>query len=120
MRFNEDARVKIPTILHLTRLGYKYLSLKEHTWDIDSNIFPDIFIDSISRINPSFEKDDIQREYQDLKLTLDNDDLGKAFFNKLINRSGIKFIDFDNMDNNSFHVVTELTYQNGDEEFRPD
>lgn len=42
MRFNEDARVKIPTILHLIRLGYKYLSLKENKWDIDSNIFPDI------------------------------------------------------------------------------
>jgi type I restriction enzyme R subunit len=46
---------------------------------VESNIFPDIFIESISRINPSFEKDDIQRELQDLKLTLDNDDLGKVF-----------------------------------------
>lgn len=86
-KFNEDARVKIPTILHLTRLGYKYLSLKEHTWDMESNIFPDIFIKSISTINPSIEKDDIYRELQDLKLTLDNDDLGKGFFSKLVNRS---------------------------------
>ncbi|MDO4579789.1 MAG: hypothetical protein Q4B49_07065 [Acinetobacter sp.] len=89
MKFNEDARVKIPTILHLTRLGYKYLSLKEHTWDMESNIFPEIFLESVSRINPLFEKDDIQRELQDLKLTLDNDDLGKVFFSKLINRSGM-------------------------------
>ncbi|MBT3206682.1 MAG: hypothetical protein HOM14_15935 [Gammaproteobacteria bacterium] len=29
MKFNEDSRVKIPTILHLMRLGYEYLSLKE-------------------------------------------------------------------------------------------
>lgn len=120
MKFNEDARVKIPTILHLTRLGYKYLSLKHHTWDMESNIFPEIFIESVSRINPSFEKDDIQRELQDLKLTLDNDDLGKVFFNKLVNRSGIKLIDFENINNNTFNVVTELTCQNGDEEFRPD
>lgn len=28
MSFNEDSRVKIPTILHLVRLGYEYLSLK--------------------------------------------------------------------------------------------
>ena len=27
-KFNEDSRVKIPAILHLMRLGYKYLSLK--------------------------------------------------------------------------------------------
>ena len=56
---------------------------------MDSNIFPEIFLESVSRINPSFEKDDIQRELQDLKLTLDNDDLGKVFFSKLINRSGM-------------------------------
>lgn len=30
MKFNEDSRVKIPTILHLMRLGYEYLSLKEN------------------------------------------------------------------------------------------
>lgn len=43
MKFNEDTRVKIPTILHLMRLGYKYLSLKGQSWDLDTNIFPDIF-----------------------------------------------------------------------------
>ena len=41
---NEDTRVKIPTILHLMRLGYTYLSLKEGTWDTQTNIFPGIFI----------------------------------------------------------------------------
>ncbi len=29
MTFNEDWRVKTPTILHLVRLGYEYLSLKD-------------------------------------------------------------------------------------------
>ncbi|MEF9673251.1 type I restriction endonuclease [Pseudomonas sp. PCH446] len=29
-------------------------------------------------------------------------------------------MDFDNFDNNSFHVVTELPCRNGDDEFRPD
>ena len=52
MRFNEDTRVKIPTILHLTRLGYTYLSLKEAQWDEETNICPAIFRESISRINP--------------------------------------------------------------------
>jgi len=32
MKFNEDTRVKIPTILHLMRLGYSYLSLKDQRW----------------------------------------------------------------------------------------
>ena len=56
----------------------------------------------------------------DVKLSLDNEDLGSAFFEKLTARSNTKLIDFENFNNNSFHVVTELTYQNGDEEFRPD
>ena len=59
MKFNEDSRVKIPAILHLTRLGYTYLSLKENKWDESTNIFTDIFQQSISRINPELSNDDI-------------------------------------------------------------
>lgn len=40
MIFSEDSRVKIPCILHLMRLGYRYLSLKGATWDEATNIFP--------------------------------------------------------------------------------
>ncbi|WP_425411962.1 type I restriction endonuclease [Methylomicrobium agile] len=46
--------------------------------------------------------------------------MSKAFYEKLMDRSGTKLIDFENFNNNSFHLVTEITYQNGDEEFRPD
>jgi type I restriction enzyme R subunit len=120
MAFNEDSRVKIPSILHLTRLGYQYLSLKESKWDETTNIFTDLFTESICRINPEMEPDDVKRLYDDVALSLDNEDLGKAFYEKLTEKSGIKLIDFENFDNNSFHVVTELTYRNGDEEFRPD
>lgn len=118
--FNEDSRVKIPTILHLVRLGYEYLSLKDQEWDLDTNIFPELFKKSIKRINPTTEYDDISRILDDVKLSLDNEDLGKAYYERLTQRSGVKLIDFENFNNNSFHVVTELTYQNGDEEFRPD
>ena len=120
MVFSEDSRVKIPTILHLVRLGYQYLSIKGMMWDRESNIFPDLFRTSISKINPDLEEDDISRLFEEVKLSLDNEDLGKAFFEKLTDRSNTRLIDFENFDNNSFHVVTELTCQNGDEEFRPD
>lgn len=43
MKFTEDSRVKIPGILHLVRLGYQYLSLKNAVWDEETNIFPNIF-----------------------------------------------------------------------------
>lgn len=120
MVFSEDSRVKIPCILHLVRLGYRYLSLKNATWDEETNIFPELFRAAIARINPDIEADDIDRQLADVKLLLDNEDLGKAFYERLTERSGIRLIDFENFDNNSFHVVTELTCKNGDDEFRPD
>ncbi len=119
-KFNEDSRVKIPAILHLMRLGYQYLSLKGQSWDLDTNIFPDVFKTAISKINPGIEDTEAGRLLEDVKLLLDNEDLGQAFFERLSERSNTKLIDFENFNNNSFHVVTELTCQNGDEEFRPD
>jgi type I restriction enzyme, R subunit len=122
MAFNENTRVKIPAILHLTRLGFTYLSLKGATWELGNNIFSDFFQESIIRINheKNLEKDDVRRLQQDIDLMLDNEDLGQAFYERLIATSGIKLIDFENFQNNCFHVVTELTYKNGEEEFRPD
>ena len=120
MKHNEDTRVKIPAILHLTRLGYEYLSLNNANWDEETNIFPEIFQESLRRINPEIDTSQISRVFEDIKLGLDNEDLGKAFYESLVERSGLKLIDFENFDNNSFHVVTELTCKNGDDEFRPD
>ena len=120
MVFSEDSRVKIPCILHLMRLGYDYLSLKNASWDEETNIFPDQFTKAIAKINPNLSADEIPRLLADVKLLLDNEDLGKAFYDRLTERSGIKLIDFENFNNNSFHVVTELTCKNGDDEFRPD
>lgn len=80
MAFNEDSRVKIPTILHLVRLGYEYLSLKGQKWDETTNIFMDIFNRSIKRLNPSLSDGDVKRFYDEVSLTLENEDLGKAFY----------------------------------------
>lgn len=120
MKFNEDSRVKIPAILHLTRLGYTYLSLKGKTWDESTNVFTDIFNESISRINPNMTADEILRYYSELSLTLENEDLGKVFYEKLVDQSETRLIDFTDFNNNSFHVVTELPCKKDDEEFRPD
>ena len=120
MSFNENTRVKIPAILHLCRLGYQYISLSNASKDEGTNIFTDIFSESINRINPGIDESEITRTFENVSLTLDNDDLGQAFYEMLISTSGTKLIDLSNFENNSFHVVTELTYKNGDDEFRPD
>ena len=120
MIFNEDSRVKIPSILHLIQLGYTYLSLKGSQWDENTNIFTSIFKEQLQIINPKLSDKDIQKIYDDISISLENEDLGRAFYNKLIDQSGVKLIDFENFDNNSFHVVTELPYNKDDESFRPD
>lgn len=118
--FNEDTRVKIPSILHLTRLGYEYISLKDREWNKDNNIFTDIFLKSVAKINPDVDSGEIKRLYKDIDDMLGNTDLGKAFYERLVEKSGIKLIDFDDFENNEFNVVTELPCKNGDESFRPD
>lgn len=120
MKFNEDSRVKIPSILHLTRLGYDYLCLKDQKRDESTNIFTDIFKKSVSQINPEAEDEQIEALLTETILTLDNEDLGKAFYDKITANSGLKLIDFENFNNNQFNIVTELIYKNGDDEFRPD
>ena len=120
MIFTEDSRVKIPCIIHLVRLGYRYLSLKNAEWDEETNIFPDLFRAAMARVNPGLDADDIDRLLTDTQLSLDNEDLGEAFYEKLTEPSGTHLIDFADFSNNSFHVVTELTCKNGDDEFRPD
>ena len=124
MKHNEDSRVKIPALIHLTRLGYEYLSLKEYSGKIhpETNIFVDIFCNSISNINGKpFSEQDTLALVSELSVKLASDDLGKAFYNILLNGiNGIRLVDFENSNRNTFHIVTELTYRDDEEAFRPD
>lgn len=123
MKHTEDSRVKIPALLHLTRLGYEYLSIKQldkEAIDKQTNIFPKIFTESLLKINPTATKSDLESLRRDISFDLQNEDLGKVFYQKLIDQSGIKLIDFENFDNNTFQVVTELPYNSGEDNFRPD
>ena len=61
MKFNEDSRVKIPAILHLMRLGYEYLSLKTAKWDLETNIFTDIFKEKLFEINEGLTEDGFKK-----------------------------------------------------------
>ena len=124
MKHNENSRVKIPALVHLTRLGYQYLSLKEYNGGIheETNIFRSLFSDSLTRINGKKLSDhDVDALLAELTVKLSNDDLGRAFYNILLSGiNGYRLIDFEDHTRNSYHVVTELTYKNGDDEFRPD
>ncbi len=107
MPFNEDSRVKIPTILHLVRLGYEYLSLKDAKWNESTNIFPDVFASGIARINPGIEQHEISRLLEEATLALANEDLGKTFYEMLTEQSGSKLIDFSNSEGTTFGSITK-------------
>lgn len=122
--FNELSRVQLPAVLHLMKLGYEYLSYKENKSDIDSesNINVPIFKRQFLKLNPDANEEDFNNEYKDIKLELKFDDLGRSFFNRLQGQSNSQFrlIDWNNFNNNSFHVAIEVPCVNGEEEFRPD
>ena len=52
-KFDENSRVKIPAIVHATKLGYNYLSIKDNKEQIEprTNIFKNVFKESLNRIN---------------------------------------------------------------------
>ena len=65
----------------------------------------------------------INKIIDEIKITLDAEDLGRAFYNLILyGFRGLKLIDFSTAtgENNTFQVATELTYKNGNDEFRPD
>lgn len=121
MLHNEDTRVKLPLVVHLLRLGYVYLSKSNDSIDIRNNIFKNTFKESIERINNEVYSDEkieeLLRELHDLSKY---DDLGESYYKRLTDINGIKLIDFKDYDNNTFNVVTELTFKNKEDEFRPD
>ncbi|MCD8032177.1 MAG: DEAD/DEAH box helicase family protein [Bacteroides sp.] len=121
MIFNEDSRVKIPALLHLVRLGYTYMPRCRHSErHEETNIFPEIFKESIARLNPQATPEEIEALLGDVLLKLDYDDLGRDFYKQLTSGSGWQLFDATRPDRNTYHVTTELVYKNGEENFRPD
>jgi len=108
--------------VQLTRLGYTFLP-KAHMSAVHGQtcIFKDLFRDGISKINgKNYSEREIDAFLSEITTKLDNKDLGKAFFEALHGDFDCKLIDLNDFDKNTFHVVAELTYKNGEDEFRPD
>ena len=122
--FNEATRVQMPALVHLTRLGYTYFGkISEESansvYDPKSNILIDVFKERFCALNPGHEGEFAQL-LKDIDLELDNDDLGKSFYKRLISISPIKLIDFDDPSNNTYHCTAEFTCKRDEDEFRPD
>lgn len=111
-------------MVHLTRLGYKYIKQKDCSgaYCPKTNIFKGILRDNINRLNgTALTEADVDSLVEELAIKLNTDDLGRAFYKILLSGfNGLRLIDLEDESRNSYHVVTELTYQNGEDEFRPD
>ena len=123
-QFSEATRVQMPAMVHLTRIGYKYFGklsedMRGIVYDGDTNILLQVFENQFKKLNPVHEGEYIQ-VLKDIRKELNDDDLGRGFYNRLKAVSPIKLIDYDNIGNNTFHFTAEFTCKNGQDEFRPD
>lgn len=123
-KFNEATRVQMPAMVHLTRIGYTYFGklsedMNGTVYDGDTNILLPVFEQQFKKLNPS-RKGEFLQVLKDIRKELNDDDLGRGFYNRLKTVSPVKLIDFDNIENNAFHFTAEFTCKNGHDEFRPD
>ena len=120
-KFNENTRVQVPAALHLCKLGYTYLD-NICAYDTKTNILIDVFLKAVKRLNPGLSGSEASLLYAKIVNIANNDDLGREFYQLLSANSGTKLIDFENPENNDWHVTTEFTCENEDteDEFRPD
>ena len=121
--FSELTRVQIPAALHLMRMGYTYLprngkEIAER--DPDTNILVSVFKEQFLKFNNYLTEEDFERELANIKLELDQNDLGRSFFRRLQGQEDTVYIDWENPEANTFHLALEVTCKNGQDEFRPD
>lgn len=122
-RFTENTRVQVPAAIHLCRLGYTYLDvINEDDYDPSTNILINVFRDALSRLNEGMSNEEISLHLSELVHAAKNDDLGREFYQKITATSGVRFIDFNNPQNNVWHCTTEFTCENPETHdcFRPD
>lgn len=133
--FCEDSRVKFPTLMHLMGMGFKYVSLKglktkyveapKTEFDPLTNILTDYFTDAYCTLNPKAEIKDAEDMLVKIQKSLQNDDLGRQFYNEILLNTGERIIDLSSpvnfYKNNSFQVATEMTCGSKDSDnYRPD
>ena len=118
--FNEDTRVKVPALMHLTRLGYTYRSLHSLHLDTSTNIDLDTFSKQLRKFNRDLTDSQSSLFIGQIQNMLNNEDLGREFYEKVLQNKLYKVIDYDHPEENIWECVTEMPCENGNDSFRPD
>ena len=119
----EDLMMKIPALLHLSRLGYGYLPRERlRRRNRETNILPGVLRAAAERINGvGISGERFERLMDDLRDLLGAEDLGKSFYRVIRDGwDGIRLIDFEHPENNLFQSAAELPCGSGSGSFRPD
>ena len=118
----EDARMKIPALLHLTRLGYEYLPARSGGRDPETGILPAVLKAAVERINDAEISDESARRLtEDLRERLGEDDLGQGFYRMIRDGwNGLQLIDYAHPERNRFQAGAEIPCAHGRNRFRPD
>ena len=85
----------------------------------DTNILLDVFKKQFAALNPGHEGE-AEEILRQIRQELDNDDLGRSFYKRLLRVSPLRLVDFKNPKNNVFHCTAEFTCKRDQDEFRPD
>lgn len=122
--FNEATRVQMPAMVHLTRLGYTYFGkitedMAGTVYDPDTNILINVFKEQFARLNPTYAGE-AEQTLKTIRQELDNDDIGRSFYERLSSVSPVRLVDFENPKNNTYHFTAEFTCKRDQDEFRPD
>lgn len=122
--FNEATRVQMPAMVHLTRLGYTYFGkitedMAGTVYDPDNNILINVFKEQFVRLNPT-HAGEAEQTLKTIRQELDNDDIGRSFYEHLSSVSPVRLVDFEEPKNNTYHFTAEFTCKRDQDEFRPD
>ncbi len=96
--FNEATRVQMPAMVHLTRLGYTYFGkitedMAGTVYDPDTNILINVFKEQFVRLNPT-HAGEAEQTLKTIRQELDNDDIGRSFYERLSSVSPVRLVDF--------------------------
>ncbi|MBQ6399869.1 MAG: hypothetical protein IJI21_07100 [Clostridia bacterium] len=119
----ETLRMTIPALIHLSRLGFSYLSREAlGQREKQTNFMPETLRASLERINGvPVSRETAARLTEELLHRLEAEDLGRRFYETLRNGwQGLRLIDFSHPARNAFHSAAELACGRGAGSFRPD
>ena len=118
----EDARMKVPALLHLSRLGYEYTPRAELHREPEANLLPDRLRAAAERINGTeIRPETLERMTKDLLEKLKQPDLGSGFTRLLREGwNGLRLLDFEHPERNLLQAAAEVPCVQGRNRFRPD